>query len=1035
MKKWPSYAIGVRCLVLAAALIAGGYGGAAFAQSTNSSLRGSAPANAVVTAKNTATGLVRSTKVSASGDYTLVGLPPGTYQVDAGPGTQQTVSLEIASNATLDLIEEKLEIVVVTGKRLVEVKTSEIGTNISLHQIETTPQITRNFLEFADAVPGMYFQVDASGNTSIHSGTLGNGATNVYIDGVGQKNYVRSSGVSGQAGSSNDQNTVGDPGNPFPQLAIGEYKVITSNYKAEYDQISGAAITAVTKSGTNKFEAEVFGDFSNAGLRAPTPVEIAGGKGKQGGPSYEYGFSVAGPIITDVLHYFATYEGKQFTTPNSVFPQQIQDANRNNINYLPWLPASLLSNYGPVSNPFKEGLYFGKLDWEPTDADRFETSLRYRRERQQAGASGQTAESAASLYTNDENRMQVKWDHAHGSLLNEAIVAYEKTNDTPSKASNNPGLQYVLEPGLTANNGFDVLLQINGVDPRSYFITRQKGVLFQDDLTFSALPWLGDHTVKVGVKFKSVQLDDQDSATAPQYSYFVNSAGVEANPLQVTFGAQSINNLPTVATSKNKQFGVYFQDDWAINRHLLLNVGVRYDYEQTPTYTDYVTPQRFVDALFNTPYVLTTANGVDAMGNELSTFGNTGRNLNTTPGETYAKALALSGINLSDYISNGHNRKNPKNEIQPRLGFSYDINEDQRHVVFGGAGRAYDRNVFGILQHESNKAALTVPTVQFFDSFNGGCPADGSKQTPTCIAWNNAYYTTAGLQSIAPASYGEMHLMPNNLKVPYSDQFSIGMRNRLGIWDTSVTLARINAHDGLQGFSGDRFGDGSWQVWDAAGNYNYIGYVSPGAPNGVGYLYLFNNGKESRNTQLLISASKPYTKESGWSTTIAYTYSDAFDKLTFNGDYQFDYPNNNLAPFVPSDRLARHRLVVVGSVDGPWGLNFGGKLVVETPKPLTSFDGTNPKAVSDGTNYFQYFKEAQTPRNAFGYRSVDMQITKTIEAEKFGFLQVRLDVLNMFDFHTYSQFTDHYPLLPTYYTNGNITGVPFTMKLTLDYKW
>src|SRR2546429_5830805 len=53
--------------------------------------------------------------------------------------------------------------------------------------------------------------------------------SNVYVDGVGQKNYVKEGGVSGQFFSQ---------GNPFPQLAIGEYKVITSNYKAEYDQIS-----------------------------------------------------------------------------------------------------------------------------------------------------------------------------------------------------------------------------------------------------------------------------------------------------------------------------------------------------------------------------------------------------------------------------------------------------------------------------------------------------------------------------------------------------------------------------------------------------------------------------------------------------------------------------------------------------------------------------------------------------------------------------------------------------------------------------
>ena len=62
-------------------------------------------------------------------------------------------------------------------------------------------------------------------------------------------------------------------GNPFPQLGIAEYKVITQNYKAEFDQVSSAAITAVTKSGTNTFHGEAFFDFSNQSLREKTPQE------------------------------------------------------------------------------------------------------------------------------------------------------------------------------------------------------------------------------------------------------------------------------------------------------------------------------------------------------------------------------------------------------------------------------------------------------------------------------------------------------------------------------------------------------------------------------------------------------------------------------------------------------------------------------------------------------------------------------------------------------------------------------------------
>ena len=178
----------------------------AAAQSANAALRGKAPGSSEVIATNTDTGLTRRTQVNADGSYVLVGLPPGTYRVSAGPGTEQVVSLSIASTATLDLGGEQaptaLGEVMVSGNRLAEVRTSEVGGGISLRQIEVTPQITRNFLEFADAVPGMQFSVDAKGNTQIRSGTLNTGTTNVYIDGVGQKNYVRPSGVTGRPGRS-----------------------------------------------------------------------------------------------------------------------------------------------------------------------------------------------------------------------------------------------------------------------------------------------------------------------------------------------------------------------------------------------------------------------------------------------------------------------------------------------------------------------------------------------------------------------------------------------------------------------------------------------------------------------------------------------------------------------------------------------------------------------------------------------------------------------------------------------------------------
>ena len=178
-----------------------------WAQTADATLRGKGPANTEVTAKNVATGSVRRTTSGADGSYSIVGLPPGTYLISAGPGTDRTVTLTVASTATLNLAAAptaapaasaanavQLTGVSVTATTLTEVKTSEIGNTVSQHQIATIPQITRNFLEFADTVPGMAFSTE-NGKTAIKAGAQPAANVNVYIDGVGQKNYVHGGGL------------------------------------------------------------------------------------------------------------------------------------------------------------------------------------------------------------------------------------------------------------------------------------------------------------------------------------------------------------------------------------------------------------------------------------------------------------------------------------------------------------------------------------------------------------------------------------------------------------------------------------------------------------------------------------------------------------------------------------------------------------------------------------------------------------------------------------------------------------------------
>ncbi|EQD33809.1 OmpA-related protein, partial [mine drainage metagenome] len=151
------------------------------------------------------------------------------------------------------------------------------------------------------------------------------------------------------------------------------------------------------------------------------------------------------------------------------------------------------------------------------------------------------------------------------------------------------------------------------------------------------------------------------------------------------------------ALTSERQVALYLEDHWHVNRHLHLDLGVRYGYDSVPSWQNFVTPQAIVDGIYG-PYA---------------------------PGatETYAQALALGGINIGNYISNGHNRAAQSGLWQPRLGFSYDIEGNGRYVIFGGYAKAYSQNIFDLLSLEQTKAAFAEPTVNFYGGgySNAGC--------------------------------------------------------------------------------------------------------------------------------------------------------------------------------------------------------------------------------------------------------------------------------------------------------------------------
>ena len=941
------------CMLLAAPQV--------LAQSTAATIRGqvsadSAPAGgATVTATNLATGLTRSGTSSASGNYNLAGLPPGTYRVDVtadGQTSSQTLTVAVGQTVTLNLgvggvtetgpagAATDLETVVVTAPAMVETKTSEVATYVTNKQIDSLPQNSRNFLAFADTVPGMQFITSPNGSESqLRSGALGSSNINVFIDGVGQKNYVTPGGMTGQDDSR---------GNPFPQAAIGEYKVITSNYKAEYDQISSAAVVAVTKSGTNEFGGSFFWDRTSDSWREPSPIEEDRGS-KTREVTEQYGATFSGPIIRDKLHFFMLYEAKDFIVPRDVmWPDVFNPAT---------LPPELRAYYGPHNVPFNEKLYFGKLSFQAGDAHLFELSLRYRDEDSISPGSSISAPNFSTNFTNDETRVDLRYQFSSTDWLNDAHVTFEDAAYKPEPVTAAPGYRYTI---VDPNNPAVLDLGVLNIGGGPTFQDKgQKGWAFQDDLTFFG--WEG-HTLKMGVKYKSVTLNAfQQNPPYPQYYFDVNESLEQ--PYRIEFTAPLADRAPFVE-SDNKQFGIYLQDDWEVTDKLTLNLGLRWDYEENPSYVDYRVSDELAAALRG--------------------WGN----------------IQDTDYDIEDYISSGNNRDNFKDAWQPRLGFSYDLFGDQEHVIFGGAGRAYDRNIFDLMAREYYGGAFTTYNLRFDTPLhecdaaaNDSCiPFDPSLMTPDGVA----AYVTAN-----PRSGGEVNLLSNDLKTPYSDQFSLGMRNLVRLWgqewNTSVTLSHVRSKDGIYFRLGNRWPDGNFhENLEATWGGQPWGQAIPG----YGSLILGDNGIEYNLNSLLVSIAKPYTEDSGWGFNLAYTYSDAEENRSeaSNGEtYYFDGPRLT-DRFYMSTGVPEHRLVLSGIYDLGWDTTFSSKLVVASPRPR------NATNCNDAPSNSFCFYDPFEPEGSIGYKQFDVALEKRWNTGSDLSLRVRADVLNVFNWRNWNQF-------------------------------
>lgn len=727
------------------------------AQNTTGSIRGNitteggGPATGTtVTATNVANGVARSNVSTDRGTYILTGLTPGVYdvlfrRVGLAPQTRrrtvgigQIIELDVA----LTNVAAQLAAVTVTDSRGVDTRTSEVATNVSQAQINALPTSDRNFLGLASLAPGVRISGEGAEGTTknFRAGALDAGSINVFIDGASQKNDITGSGIAGQDASR---------GNPFPQNAVQEFRVITQNFKAEYQKASSAIIVATTKSGGNAWHGSAFGNYVSKDFvaldsfqrknRAANPTSFS----TQDYRRYLAGATLGGPIIEKKLFFFGSYERNDQNRGQSVGFSAIPAGALIPANVV----SQFASNTGSYQSPFRSNLFLAKLNLAASENTNYELSYNGRFETDVRSFGGQTSIESAENVRNKVNSGVLKRTWASGAQLHETLLNVSRWNWDPTPENRTlVGLDY---QGIG---------RLGGRDGGQSWV--QDRVSLRHDFTYTGLRMAGDHVVKIGGNVDRLKYSASKTFVRPPV-YRFNSAENFAFPREAQYGTGN----PDIKAN-NTQGGLYVQDDWSPTKQLTVNIGVRWDVETNQFDRNYVTPV-----------------GVRA---------------------DLDSVLRNRGFDTNQYFSDGSQRKIFYGAVQPRVGFSYALDAAGRTTVFGSYGIFYDRSNFNNGLDEKFRLQYAIRTFRF--SANG-LPRDGS---PT-IKWDPSYQTAAGLDGLIASGVAprpEVFLIRNDTRPPSSMQYSGGIRQSIADWRVSATYTNVASRNGFTFIFGNRNAQG-----------------------------------------------------------------------------------------------------------------------------------------------------------------------------------------------------------------------------------
>jgi outer membrane receptor protein involved in Fe transport len=307
------------CLALVTTTFGQAVYGSVFGTVTDSS--GAAVPNATVTITNIGANVSETTKTNGSGNYTQTRLNPGTYRVKVEASSFKSavvetvvVNVDTASlvNITLQAGQVSEQITITADAPLLKTDRADVATTFETKQISDLPILDRNFTKFILLTPGtqqLGWQHAASENPQGSIQTMVNGqhfsGTGYQLDGTENRDPILGIIVV----------------NPNFE-SIGESKITSQNYDAEFGQAIAGVVSVSTKSGTNDLHGAAFLFRQNDTLQARNPFSQF-----QRDPitqkfipdtlRNQFGGAIGGPIIKNRLFFFGDYEGLRSKTGGS----------------------------------------------------------------------------------------------------------------------------------------------------------------------------------------------------------------------------------------------------------------------------------------------------------------------------------------------------------------------------------------------------------------------------------------------------------------------------------------------------------------------------------------------------------------------------------------------------------------------------------------------------------------------------------------------------------------------------------------------